>query len=97
LRASCRYWEWVFTFWEVEFTLSIRQKVFYDFYEKNWAFSYDQSVKMAGAHAVSKALFMSIIAQAVAILFSKPFSISLTREWSADSVERWGWKPCRLG
>jgi hypothetical protein len=53
--------------------------------------------RMAGAHAVSKALFMSIMAQAVAIFFLKPFSISLTREWSADSVERWGWRPCWLG
>lgn len=50
--------------------------------------------RMAGAHAVSKALFISIMAQAVVNFFSNPFSISLTREWSADSVERLGWKPC---
>jgi hypothetical protein len=78
---------------EVKFTFSIRQKVFDDFYEKNWHFLAIRGDRMAGAHAVSKALFMSIMAEAVAIFFSKPFSISLTRDWSPDSVERWGWKP----
>ncbi len=46
--------------------------------------------RMAGVHAVSKALFISIMAQTVVIFFSNPFSISLTREWSADSVDRFG-------
>jgi hypothetical protein len=36
--------------------------------------------RMAGAHAVSKALFISIMAQAVVIFFSNPFSISLTTQ-----------------
>ncbi len=79
LRASCRYWEWIFSFMMVIFTFLIRQEIFDDFYEKHWAFSSDQMYRMARAQAVLYTPFISIMTQAVVIFFWKPFSISLKR------------------